>query len=95
MFSVTKFNSTFRFYLIPFIHIRSLMEIVKTSLESSQLVNVVDSMFTAAGFGDKRELSFEDFLLLMAEHREKFSDASLNTKGTDNNMNPLSILITL
>ena len=71
------------------------MEIVKTSLESSQLVNVVDSMFTAAGFGDKRELSFEDFLLLMAEHRENFSDASLNTKGTDNNMNPLSILITL
>ena len=58
-----------------------MMELVKTNLESSKLEEVTNSMFTAAGFEDKKELSLEDFLVLMTDHKEDFSEAALNLKG--------------
>ena len=58
-----------------------MMDLVKTNLESSKLEEVTNSMFTAAGFEDKDELSLEDFLLLMTDHKEDFSEAALNMKG--------------
>ena len=59
-----------------------MMEIVNASLEPSQLEECIDTMFTAAGFENKKELSVEDFILLMAEHRDDFSEAALKIPGT-------------
>lgn len=58
-----------------------MMEMVNASLEPSQLDEVINSMFEAAGFVDKTELSLQDFITLMAEHKAELSQAALQLSG--------------
>ena len=58
-----------------------MMEIANTSIETSQLDEVINSMFIAAGFENKEELTLQDFLILMAEHKDHFSESSLEMSG--------------
>ena len=58
-----------------------MMEMVNTSLEPSQLDDVINSMFSAAGFENKTELSEADFIQLMAEHKNELSAATLQLSG--------------
>ncbi|XP_072031527.1 dual oxidase 2-like [Amphiura filiformis] len=61
--------------------LKSMMEMVNASLESSQLEKVINSMFIAAGFENKAELTFQDFIVLMAEHKDDFNESALQISG--------------
>ncbi|XP_022093825.1 dual oxidase 2-like isoform X3 [Acanthaster planci] len=63
--------------------LKSMMETVSASLEQKQLEDVISSMFKAAGFENKEELSLEDFITLMGDHKEELSQAALQLQGAD------------
>ncbi|XP_071953912.1 dual oxidase 2-like isoform X2 [Antedon mediterranea] len=63
--------------------LKSMMEVVSADLEPSQLEQVVQTMFSSAGFESKNELSLEDFNQLMGEHKEELSNASLQIQGQE------------
>ncbi|XP_046845729.1 dual oxidase 2-like isoform X2 [Xenia sp. Carnegie-2017] len=62
--------------------IKSFMELVNADVESDQLDTLTDSMYAQAGFGDKEELTFDDFRAVMAEYKDSLEDARLDFTGT-------------
>ena len=63
--------------------LRAMMEMVNASVAPDQMDQLIDSMFTAAGFQNKQELTIEDFNVLLRDHKEELSSAHLNVKGFD------------
>ena len=63
--------------------LRAMMDLVNATVSSDQMDQLVDSMFTAAGFQNKEELTLEDFNVLLRDHKEELSSAHLNVKGYD------------
>ncbi len=63
--------------------LKSMMETVSASLEQQQLEDVISSMFKAAGFENKEDLSLDDFIKLMGDHKEELSQAALSLQGAD------------
>ncbi|PIK44178.1 dual oxidase 1 precursor [Apostichopus japonicus] len=63
--------------------LKSMMDIVSASVESERLDEVVNGMFSNAGFENKEELSLDDFISLMAEHRNELEAAALQLEGAD------------
>ena len=63
--------------------LKAMMELVNASVTPDQMEQLIDSMFTAAGFQSKEELTLEDFNILLRDHKEELSSAHLNVKGFD------------
>ncbi len=63
--------------------LKAMMELVNASVSPDQMDDLIDSMFTAAGFQGKQELTLEDFNVLMRDHKEELSDARLKLSGFD------------
>ena len=63
--------------------LKGMMELVNASVSPDQMEQLIDSMFTAAGFQNKEELTLEDFNILLRDHKEELSSAHLNVKGYD------------
>lgn len=63
--------------------LKGMMEMVNASVNPDQMDALIDSMFQAAGFQNKNQLNFDDFLVLMRDHKEELSDAKLNVAGYD------------
>ena len=63
--------------------LKSMMELVNASVTSEQLDQLVDSLFTSAGFQNKEVLTVDDFKVLMRDHKEELSNARLNVQGVD------------
>ena len=63
--------------------LKAMMELVNASVTPDQMNQLIDSMFTAAGFQNKEELTLEDFNILLRDHKEELSSAHLNVKGFD------------
>lgn len=61
---------------------RSLLELANQSLSPCQLDDLVASMFTSAGLQQKQEMTFADFQILLADHREQlgYVQLSFNSK---------------
>jgi len=60
-----------------------MMELVNTSVNPDQLDQLIDSMFAAAGFQNKQQLTLEDFNVLLRDHKEELHNARLNITGYD------------
>lgn len=58
--------------------IRSLLELANQSLSSSQMDNLIASMFTSAGLQKKEEMTFDDFSRLLADHRDELGYVHLS-----------------
>ena len=63
--------------------LKAMMELVNATVTPDQMDQLIDSMFTAAGFQSKDELTLEDFNVLLRDHKEELSSAHLNVKGYD------------
>ena len=63
--------------------LKSMMDLVNTSVTSEQMNQLVDSMFTAAGFQNKEFLTVDDFKVLMRDHKEELSNAKMNVQGIE------------
>ena len=63
--------------------LKAMMELVNASVSPDQMDQLIDSMFTAAGFQNKQELTLEDFNVLLRDHKEELSTAHLNISGFD------------
>lgn len=63
--------------------LKAMMEIVNASVSSDQMERLIESMFAAAGFQNKQELTLEDFNVLLRDHKEELSTARLNITGFD------------
>ena len=63
--------------------LRAMMEMVNATVSPDQMDQLIESMFTAAGFQNKTELTLEDFNILLRDHKEELSNAHLNVKGYD------------
>ena len=61
----------------------AMMQMVNAQVSPDQMDQLVDSMFTAAGFQNKQELTLEDFNVLLRDHKEELSNAHLNVTGFD------------
>ncbi|XP_035207728.1 dual oxidase 2-like isoform X3 [Stegodyphus dumicola] len=58
--------------------IRSLLELANQSLSSSQIEELIASMFSSAGLQKKQEITFDDFTHLLADHREELGYVQLS-----------------
>ena len=63
--------------------LKGMMELVNAQVSPDQMNQLIDSMFTAAGFQNKQELNLEDFNVLLRDHKEQLSNAHLNVTGFD------------
>ena len=63
--------------------LKAMMEMVNAQVSPDQMDQLIESMFTAAGFQNKQELTLEDFNVLLRDHKEELSSAHLNVKGYD------------
>ena len=63
--------------------LKAMMELVSASVTPDQMDQLIDSMFTTAGFQSKEELTLEDFNVLLRDHKAELSSAHLNVKGYD------------
>lgn len=63
--------------------LKAMMEMVNATVSPDQMDQLIESMFTAAGFQNKQELTLEDFNVLLRDHKEELSNARLNLKGYD------------
>ena len=63
--------------------LKAMMEMVNAQVTPDQMDQLIESMFTAAGFQNKQELTLEDFNVLLRDHKEELSSAHLNVKGYD------------
>ncbi|KAF6041148.1 hypothetical protein EB796_000544 [Bugula neritina] len=68
--------------------LRSLMELANTSVEDSQIQEVIDSMFREAGMATKQTLTFDDFNKLLRDYKEQLDHANLNFIGMEPNQQP-------
>ena len=63
--------------------LKGMMEMVNASVNPDQLDQLIDSMFAAAGFQNKQQLTLEDFNVLLRDHKEELHNARLNITGFD------------
>ncbi|XP_055518481.1 dual oxidase 1 [Leucoraja erinacea] len=63
--------------------LRSFIEISHNCLSKVQADEIMDSLFKAAGFQDKDDLTWEDFHYLFRDHGDELQFAQLNVKGLD------------
>ena len=63
--------------------LKAMMELVNATVTPDQVDALIQSMFSAAGFENKQELTLEDFNVLLRDHKEELSNAHLNVKGID------------
>ena len=63
--------------------LKAMMEMVNAQVSPDQMDQLIESMFTAAGFQNKEDLTLEDFNVLLRDHKEELSSAHLNVKGYD------------
>ena len=63
--------------------LRAMMELVNASVSASEMDQLIDSMFTSAGFQNKQELTLEDFNVLLRDHKHELSSAHLKVSGVD------------
>ena len=63
--------------------LKAMMEMVNASVAPDQMDQLVNSMFTAAGFQNKQELTLDDFNVLLRDHKEELSSAHLKVSGFD------------
>ena len=63
--------------------LKAMMEMVNASVAPDQMDQLIDSMFTAAGFQNKQDLTLEDFNVLLRDHKEELSSAHLKVSGFD------------
>ena len=63
--------------------LKAMMEMVNATVSPDQVDQLINSMFTSAGFQNKQELTLEDFNVLLRDHKEELSSAHLNVKGFD------------
>lgn len=63
--------------------LKSMMELVNAAVTPDQMDQLVESMFSAAGFQGKEDLTLEDFKLLLRDHKEELSEARLKIAGVD------------
>ena len=63
--------------------LKSMMELVNATVSAEQMDSLIDSMFVAAGFQSKQELTLGDFNLMLRDHKEELSGAHLNITGFD------------
>lgn len=61
--------------------LKGMMELVNASVNPDQLDQLIDSMFAAAGFQNKQQLTLEDFNVLLRDHKEELHNARLNITG--------------
>ncbi len=63
--------------------LKAMMEMVNAQVNADQMDQLIESMFAAAGFQNKQDLTLEDFNILLRDHKEELSSAHLNVKGYD------------
>jgi dual oxidase len=63
--------------------LKAMMDLVNAQVSPDQMDQLIESMFAAAGFQNKNELTLEDFNVLLRDHKEELSSAHLNVKGYD------------
>ena len=63
--------------------LKAMMELVNTQVSGDQMDQLIESMFTSAGFQNKQELTLEDFNVLLRDHKEELSNAHLNVTSFD------------
>jgi dual oxidase len=63
--------------------LKAMMEMVSAQVSPDQMDQLIESMFAAAGFQNKQDLTLEDFNVLLRDHKEELSSAHLNVKGYD------------
>ena len=63
--------------------LKAMMELVNTQVSVDQMDQLIESMFTSAGFQNKQELTLDDFNILLRDHKEQLSNAHLNVTGFD------------
>ena len=63
--------------------LKAMMELVNASVSPDQMDNLINSMFTTAGFQNKQELTLEDFNVLLRDHKQELSNAHLKVSGFD------------
>ncbi|XP_030832129.1 dual oxidase 1 isoform X2 [Strongylocentrotus purpuratus] len=61
--------------------LKSMMEMVSASVEETDLDKLIHDMFQNAGLGDKEALSLDDFIAVMAEHKDELNNAKLDIAG--------------
>ena len=57
------------------------MEMVNASVAVEQLDDVVNTVMTSHGFGNKQSLTLDDFQKIMTDYNKELSDASLHNPG--------------
>ncbi|KAG1674994.1 Dual oxidase 2 [Nymphon striatum] len=62
--------------------IRSMLELANQTLKAEEMENLISSMFTSAGLQDKQSITLQDFMKLVADHKEELGYAQLNFKVT-------------
>ena len=62
--------------------LKSMMELVNATVSAEQMDRLVETMFVAAGFQNKMELTLGDFNLLLRDHKEELSNARMQLSTT-------------
>ena len=63
--------------------LKAMMELVNASVAPDQMDQLINSMFTSAGFQNKQDLTLDDFNVLMRDHKEELSSARLKVSAFD------------
>ncbi|XP_078588856.1 dual oxidase 2-like isoform X2 [Branchiostoma floridae x Branchiostoma japonicum] len=58
--------------------LKSMMDMVNTEVEQSQLDMLVDSMMEQGGVRDREQMTQQDFINILGEHKQALSNAALN-----------------
>ncbi|XP_078588866.1 dual oxidase 2-like isoform X3 [Branchiostoma floridae x Branchiostoma japonicum] len=61
--------------------LKSMMDMVNTEVEQSQLDMLVDSMMEQGGVRDREQMTQQDFINILGEHKQALSNAALNLGG--------------
>ena len=58
-----------------------MMEMVNASVATEQVDDVVNTLMTSHGYGNKQSLTLDDFQKIMSNYNQELSDASLQNPG--------------
>lgn len=58
-----------------------MLELANQTLKSEEIEQVINSMFSSAGLQEKQSITLQDFMKLVADHKEELGYAQLNFKG--------------
>ncbi|XP_066271340.1 dual oxidase 2-like isoform X5 [Branchiostoma lanceolatum] len=61
--------------------LKSMMDMVNTEVEQSQMDMLVDSMMEQGGVKDREQMTQQDFINILGEHKQALSNAALNLGG--------------